>query len=159
MGTPGFMAPEQALGKVADMGPASDIYALGAILYNILTLAKPIKAPGSIRSIEEPTSEPQISEPIALPQSRIEIPSKPPTSSIPKPEPKSQFHKSLARTRTPKKAGRIKPIEGSTIIQKEVEIVAPSQSVISSETIAVQEAPPRVLESFSVGPRRRKRRR
>jgi serine/threonine protein kinase len=42
MGTPGFMAPEQALGHVEDMGPGSDIYALGAILYNILTLAKPI---------------------------------------------------------------------------------------------------------------------
>ncbi len=38
MGTPQFMAPEQALGKVEDIGPCSDIYALGGILYNILAL-------------------------------------------------------------------------------------------------------------------------
>ncbi len=38
MGTPGFMPPEQALGKTADIDVRSDVYALGGILYNILTL-------------------------------------------------------------------------------------------------------------------------
>ena len=42
MGTPGFMPPEQALGKVEDIDPRSDVYALGGILFNILALEPPI---------------------------------------------------------------------------------------------------------------------
>jgi WD40 repeat protein/serine/threonine protein kinase len=37
VGTPAFMSPEQAAGRVAEIGPASDIYNLGATLYCILT--------------------------------------------------------------------------------------------------------------------------
>lgn len=38
LGTFGYMSPEQVLGKIGELDPRSDVYALGAILFEILTL-------------------------------------------------------------------------------------------------------------------------
>ncbi|MCY2995622.1 MAG: protein kinase [Planctomycetota bacterium] len=65
LGTPSFMPPEQAAGKIDEIGPAADVYALGAILYCLLTGRPPFQSASPMDTLlavlgQEPVSPRQL---------------------------------------------------------------------------------------------------
>jgi serine/threonine protein kinase len=69
LGTPSYMAPEQA-GRSNEVGPAADVYALGAILYEMLTGRPPFRGP----TVQETTQQLLAQNPVPPAQLQPKIP-------------------------------------------------------------------------------------
>jgi formylglycine-generating enzyme required for sulfatase activity/predicted Ser/Thr protein kinase len=70
LGTPSYMPPEQAAGKIDAVGPPADVYALGALLYAALTGHPPFQAATPLETLQQVIER----EPVALRQLNAALP-------------------------------------------------------------------------------------
>jgi methionine-R-sulfoxide reductase len=65
LGTPSYMPPEQAAGQIESIGPESDVYSLGAMLYAMVTGRPPFQAASSVETLRQVIDE-EVIPPVQL---------------------------------------------------------------------------------------------
>lgn len=70
LGTPDYMSPEQASGRIREVGPPADIYALGAMLYEMLAGRVPLRGVSVLDTLRQVVSK----EPVAPTQLDPKVP-------------------------------------------------------------------------------------
>ena len=70
IGTPSYMAPEQAAGRAKEVGPAADVYALGAVLYELLAGRAPFRGASFLETVEQVRTQ----EPVPPTQFQPQVP-------------------------------------------------------------------------------------
>lgn len=73
MGSPSYMAPEQAAGKTKKVGPSCDVYGLGVILYECLTGRPPFKAATTVDTLWQVVSRDAVSPRSLLPNLSVDL--------------------------------------------------------------------------------------
>jgi len=68
LGTPSYMPPEQVAGDRAAIGPAADIYGLGALLYHVLTGRPPFSSPSVAETLDQVRNQEPVSPRRLIPQ-------------------------------------------------------------------------------------------